>query len=108
MLIEGLGKQEFALPGFAVFGFYAVKSVDIFLLDELVQIFQLRLKALHLGEIRAVLAESFVIVLRGSLPLLGEALETRAVAKLGHLGDVASLGELEERFLAHALGLSVC
>ena len=63
LLIEGLHEHCFALRGFAVIDFDVVQGVDIFLLDELVQIFQLGLKAQHLRKIRAVLAQSVVVFL---------------------------------------------
>ena len=107
LLVERISEERFALLRFVVITLEDVQDFLFFFFDGLIKFFELRLEALYLGEIGAILGQGVGVLRGGVAALLEQIADGGVVLNLRYSVEIASLGELIERFLFHAFALRV-
>src|SRR5258708_28762516 len=103
----GWGEELLTLAGLKVLALQTSHDGFFFLVNGDVEFLELRLKALDLGKIRAVLSGSVNELSIDVGAFAKEILNGRVIANLGHGVNVAGFGKFEHGLLAHALALRV-
>src|SRR5258708_28198316 len=91
LLMWGLAEEYFALAPLTVLTHQTGDDALLFLVSGGIKLLELGLEALHLGEIRAVLVQSVVVLRIDIRAFADQILNSRVVANLRHGIDVAGL-----------------